>query len=339
MTHAELQAVEEDGTSSMRWTGKYPFVLRGVLLCGPDELVDPTWREGAAMPADGGQFQVFLQSVEAGDRGGTAVYMSQKQPPGMGGEEYGAAEWAAELARVDGTAAGRRLRAGDLVEVAARVALAYNGKANVNEGHRTKAENDFEIRVLRANVGLPRAEKVRMADLYRLEGTNSVAIFDATRETGGEHWQGMRVRMDGLRLVTTNGWCATNGWADRVCVATDGEGRTMPLRLSRYGAGACPGTERTFSAIGILNQEGSNTGGYELVVQETGPVVELAMGDGGREAEVSFAGDYADMAVEFSDDGGETWQVLDVTPEFRVVVREETDGTSRRFYRLGERAD
>jgi len=63
------------------------------------------------------------------------------------------------------------------------------------------------------------------------------------------------------------------------------------------------------------------------------------MENGGREAAVSFAGDYADLAVEFSDDGGETWQVLDATPEFRVVVREETDGTARRFYRLGERAE
>ena len=42
----------------------------------------------------------------------------------------------------------------------------------------------------------------------------------------------MRVRINGLTLVTTNGWNTNSDWSARLCTATDGEGRQFPLRPS-----------------------------------------------------------------------------------------------------------
>jgi len=42
----------------------------------------------------------------------------------------------------------------------------------------------------------------------------------------------MRVRINGLTLVTTNGWSTNSDWDLRYCTATDGEGRQLPLNSS-----------------------------------------------------------------------------------------------------------
>jgi hypothetical protein len=103
-----------------------------------------------------------------------------------------------------------------------------------------------------------------------LSPTGHYDIFDPTRTTGGEHWQGMRVRINGLTLVTTDGWNTNSDWSTRYCTATDGEGRQFPLVHPLYDLGPAP-TSR-FDATGVFLQEsGSGTDGtfgYELFVQE-----------------------------------------------------------------------
>ena len=326
VTHWELQATTTTGTSA--WVESFPFAIRGVIVNDPEEMLDYTYNpEATASNLMGGQFQVFFQGV-GDDRGGTALWMAQNyQAMGMSGQDYGS-EWTNEMRRVQYDANGRKFRKGDLIEVTARKALFRGGKRNINEAHRITASNDFDVVLVKANVGLPQAEALTLADLVNADGTQ---IFDATRATGGEHWQGMRVRLDGLRLTNTNGWGKTN-WSDRVCTVTDDAGRSFPLRLPLADLGEPPATTTVFSATGILNQENSNTNGYELFVQEIGPELSIGQGAAGGVA-VSFSSDYEGYVLQASDDGLESWQDVDVTPRMVVVVEDDA-AASNRVYRL-----
>jgi len=223
-------------------------------------------------------------------------------------------------------------RRGDVVDVTARMSLFYGGKWNINENHSTNSANDFDIVLVKENAGLPQAEAITLADLKNADDS---AIFDATRATGGEHWQGMRVRLDGIRLADTNGW-GQSAWNDRLCTAVDGTGRTLPLRMPRTDLGDPPLTSRWFSAVGILNQESgsstSGTNGYELFVQEIGPVLDLGRSASGGMA-VSFSADYEGYVLEASDDGLKTWTAVDAMP-VRVIWIEDEGTSSNREYRL-----
>ena len=326
VTHWELQATTTTGTSA--WVESFPFAIRGVIVNDPEEMLDYSYNPDAtASNLMGGQFQVFFQGV-GDDRGGTALWMAQNyQAMGMSGQDYGS-EWTNEMRRVQYDANGRKFRKGDLIEVTARKALFRGGKRNINEAHRITASNDFDVVLVKANVGLPQAEAATLADLVNADGTQ---IFDATRATGGEHWQGMRVRLDGLRLTNTNGWGKTN-WSDRVCTVTDDQGRFFPLRMPLTDLGEPLATTKVFSATGILNQENSNTNGYELFVQEIGPELSIGQGAAGGVA-VSFSSDYEGYVLQASDDGLESWQDVDVTPRMVVVVEDDGAATNR-VYRL-----
>ena len=333
MTHWELQSVNSTGyTAWAESPTSFPFAIRGVIVNDPEEMLDPTYDPAAtAMGYTGGMYQVFFQAVDAGDRGGTALWMVQNYEA-MGawipaGNDYDA-DWTNEMRRVMVDANGRKFRKGDLIEVTAHKALFYNGKCNVNENHRIAPSYDFAVVLVKANAGLPQAEALTLADLKNADDS---AIFDATRATGGEHWQGMRVRLDGLRLATTNGWGKTN-WAARICTATDGAGRTLPLRMPLTDLGAPPATSAWFSAVGILNQENGYTNGYELFVQEIGPVLNVGTNITGSLA-VSFSADYEGYVLEASDDGLQTWGDVDVTPNKVIVIEDDSDSPTR-AYRL-----
>ena len=325
VTHQDLQAVTNDGSSA--WTETFPFTIQGVILNDPEEMLDPAYNPEATGVPNGGQFQQFIQAVADGDRGGTALFMAQMSF--IPGNNYDEAGWSNEMQRVmfDGT--GRKFRKGDLVEVTARKAIFYNGKRNINEAHSTSVSNNFDIALVQANVGVPPAEAITLADLKHPDDS---AIFDETRATGGEHWQGMRVRLDGIRLADTNGW-GQAAWGDRVCTAADDTGRTLPLRMPRTDLGDPPATSTWFSAVGILNQEGGSwTNGYELFVQEIGPVLEVGKGIAGGTA-VAFSGDFEGYVVEYSDDGLGSWTNLDATP-VRMILVEDENAPSNRVYRL-----
>lgn len=330
VTHAELQAVKADGSSA--WTETFPFTIQGVVVNDPEEMLDYTYDPMAtAEGRAGGQYQLFIQAVGTGDRGGTALWMAQNYEPMYGvppGNDYGT-DWTNEMNRVMFDSNGRKFRKGDLIEVTARKALFYNGKHNINENHRITAANDFDVVLVKANMGLPQAEAITLA---KLKNADDSAIFDATRATGGEKYQGMRVRLDGIRLATTNGWGKSN-WADRICMATNDSGRSLKLRMPLTNLGPPKATSEWFAVTGILNQEDSNTNGYELFVQEIGPVLHVAQGPAGGVA-VSFTTDYEGYVLEATDDleSGE-WSPVDITP-VRVIRMEDESDLPNRTYRL-----
>lgn len=289
-THSNLQAVTSTGASA--WTPSFPYTLRGVLLCNPDEMLDSTPNFAANPTSMGGEWQITFQAVAPGDRGGTTCWMGQNYGslPWVGDElSYTDEAWVSEILRLNhDPSTGRAFRAGDLIEITARQSLFYGGKRNINEGHDIDAEWNFDIRLVTANYGLPAPEVITLADVMNVGGdaTNPstwLPIFDQTRATGGEHYQGMRVRINNLTLVTTQGWNPTNTWANRLCTVTDGVGRFFSLRHPRYSVGAPPAG--VFDAIGIFNQESGSgsqgTNGYELFVQQVlphNPAPELAIG-------------------------------------------------------------
>lgn len=329
VTHAELQAVQTNGASD--WAETLPFKIQGVILNDPEEMLDVAFNPEAAFPPDGGQYQMFIQAAAEGDRGGTALYMAQRS---VMGDHYDEATWSNELQRVMFAGTGRKFRKGDRVEVTARKAVFYNGKRNVNEMHRTTYSNDFDVALVQANVGLPAAEAITLADL---KDADDRAIFDPARESGGEHWQGMRVRLDGIRLADTNGW-GQAAWSNRICIAADATGRTLPLRLPRTDLRRQPpATSDWFSAVGILNQESDTwIDGYELFVQEIGPVLHVAQGPHGGVA-VQFTTDYEDFVLEATTNlEGGIWSPVDVTP-VRVILMEDFSAEPNRNYRLRKR--
>lgn len=283
-THWNLQAVNPSGVSS--WSGSYPISVMGVLLTDPGEMLDATpnfipYSGPSDMFRMGGEWQVVVQAALAGDRLGTTCWMGQNygnHPSHLGADfSYTNEAWAAEVQRLNhDPATGHVFRKGDLVMVTANRSLFYGGKRNINEAHDMDPAANFTVSLVISNYGLPAPEVISLSSVMQVDDGNASThedIFDVTRAGGGEHWQGMRVRITGLTLVTADGWNATNLWSARKCAVTDGEGRQFTLRHPRYSLGDAP-TYR-FDAIGVFTQEsGSGTDGtfgYELFVQEIAP--------------------------------------------------------------------
>jgi hypothetical protein len=312
-THWNLQAVNESGVSS--WAGSYPFSVVGVLLTDPSEMLDSTpdfipYGGSSDMFKMGGEWQVTVQAALSGDRLGTTCWMGQNygNHPAHLGEEFSYTNeaWAAEVERLNhDPATGHAFQKGDLVMVTANRSLFYGGKRNINEAHSIDPAADFTISLVISNYGLPAPEVISLASIMRPDDGNATThedVFDATRATGAEHWQGMRVRLVGLTLMTTDGWSATNAWSARKCTVTDGEGRFFTLRHPRFSLGAAP-TNR-FDAIGVFTQEsGSGTDGtfgYELFVQEIAPADEPLVTIA-KQPVVSWPGSLTNYRLESTD--------------------------------------
>jgi hypothetical protein len=244
-----------------------------------------SWSGGANAGRLGGEWQIVFQAIALGDRGGTTCWMGQnyanRVPPNDDEFSYSNPAWVAEVCRLSHEpSTGRRFQAGDLIDVTARQALFFGGKRNINEGHDVDPAANFDISLVVSNYGLPAPEAITLADVMLPGGSAAdpsswPAIFDPSRATGGEHWQGLRVRLDGLLLVTSNGWSPTNLWGGRKCTVTDGQNRYFTLRHPRYSLGPAPGGK--FDAVGIFTQESGSglqgTNGYELFVQQVIPQV------------------------------------------------------------------
>ena len=283
-TVTNLEAVDANGVST--WNGSFPIVLTGVLLTDPNEMLDATpdylpWNNGANIYNLGGQWQVFVQVVTNGDRGGVECWMAQDYgnlpwEPHDGSDSYDNTTWSNEVYRVShDPVTGYAFHKGDLVTITANGSLFYGGMQNINEEHDTDPAYNFTISLVATNFGLPAPEVISLSSVIstNLSPTGHYDIFDPTRATGGEHWQGMRVRINGLTLVTTNGWNTNSDWDSRYCTATDDEGRQFPLIHPLYDIGPVPTNQ--FDATGVFLQEsGSGTDGtfgYELFVQEIAP--------------------------------------------------------------------
>jgi len=347
-TVTNLEAVDANGVSI--WNGNYPITLVGVLLADPSEMLDSTpdfipWDSGAGMFQLGGQWQVFVQTIYSGDRGGVECWMGQNYGnlPWEASSDlsYTDTAWAAEVSRVShDPTTGHAFHKGDLVMVTANGSLFYGGQQNINEEHSIDPAYDFTLSLISSNFGLPAPEVISLASVISTNPgpTGHYDIFDSTRATGGEHWQGMRVRINGLTLVTTSGWNTNSDWNSRYCTVTDGEGRQFPLIHPLYDIGPAP-TNR-FDATGIFLQEsGSGTDGtfgYELFVQEIAPASDAVLSIANQPV-ITWPASLSNYQLQSSDSlNGPNWTTLTNTPAImngQCIITLQPMATQK-FFRL-----
>lgn len=353
VAHAEtvtnLEAVDANGVGT--WNGSFPIVLTGVLLTDPSEMLDSTpdyipWDNGAGMYQLGGQWQVIVQTVSPGDRGGVECWMAQNYgnlpwEPHDGSDSYTNDAWTSEVSRVShDPATGHAFHKGDLVTITANGSLFYGGMQNINEEHSADPAYDFTISLVSSNYGLPSPEVISLSSVISTNPSpmGYYDIFDPTRATGGEHWQGMRVRINGLTLVTTNGWNTNSDWDSRYCTAMDGEGRQFPLIHPLYDLGPAPTNQ--FDATGVFLQEsGSSTDGtfgYELFVQEIAPssIASLSITNG---PVITWPGPLVNYQLQSSDSlSSPNWTAVTNSPVLlngqNTVIFQPT--VAQRFFRL-----
>jgi len=247
-SHAEYQAVDANGFGTFPMTD--PVKMRGVILNRSEAMLDPA---PGAPGFLGGLWQVYVQTVDADDSGGTACWMGQYIGKILGTHPEGSytdAEWLAELDRLThDPLSGHEFQPGDLVEVRARApGLHFRGKNNVNEQHSNDPAADFDVYLLEANHGLPTPTVLTLADL---KDGNDDFIFDPDRLVGCEHYQAALVRINEVDWVDTNGWAP-----DGELSIQDGTGRTFPVKLGLgdgYNAHEPPAGP--FDVVGILDQE------------------------------------------------------------------------------------
>jgi len=256
------------------------------LLDTPGDLLDAT-PDFLSATADnvnnvrlGGQWQVYFQTVNPGDFGGTGAYMAQNYGnlPFIAdtSDSYSNVAWVSELNRLShDPATGHTFQRGDLIEVRARTGLEYDGEFNVNEAHDVDPLRDFDIVLVQADYGLPTPTRI---SLSAVRNGSDNDMFDATRATGGEHYQGTLVTLAGVHLLSPAAdWQPLN-----YVTVGDDTGRTFPLLLgSDSGFNAAPVGD--FDATGIFSQDGSAYGangpvelpmtGYRLWVNDPTGIV------------------------------------------------------------------
>jgi hypothetical protein len=346
---SDLEAVDANGVST--WNGSFPITLVGVLLCDPGEMLDSTpdflpWNNGANAFNLGGQWQVFVQALGGSDRGGVECWMAQNYgnlpwEPHDGSDSYDNIAWSNEIYRVShDPATGQALHKGDLVMITAKGSLFYGGMQNVNEEHNTDPDYDFTISLVSSNFGLPMPQVISLSSVIstNLSATGYYDVFDPTRATGGEYYQGMRVRINGLTLADSGGWNTNSDWSLRYCTATDGEGRQLPLIHPLYDLCAAPTGQ--FDAIGVFIQEsGSGTDGtygYELFVQEIAPSSAAVLNVASRPV-ITWPASLANYEVQCSDSlDNPNWMAVTNSPAFvdgqNTIV--PAPGAAQKFFRL-----
>lgn len=277
--HSDLQAVDGSGIRTFPIDG-FPIRLQGILLNNPEDMLDSTPFSPNPVPFSlGASWQVFVQAIEPDDFGGTAVFMGQHYgnvPPNLEftpaptpdpSRSYTDGAWLDEMDRVNrdrGT--GHIFRAGDLVEIRGQGALFFGGKTNINEEHFIESELDFELKLLTPGFGLPTPTPLALADIW--DSSNDQVLFDPTRLTGGEHFQGRLVELREVHLLDD-----PSAWTPGALLnVADMEGRNFGLRLGLSDDFlSIPAPDGFFHAVGIFNQESGGptdpaTGGYELWV-------------------------------------------------------------------------
>lgn len=206
----EMQAVNADGSSA--WGGPGTgYKFRGVVLNDPAQMLDGT----PSPDFIGGQWQIFVQAVLGGDYGGMALWMGQNYGnlPWINdpGRNYSEVEWTAELNRLNypidmatGLQVSETLRPGDLIEVHARAGMTYKGKFNCNEEHWNTESKNFDIYLIGRDQPLSSAE----ISLENIKHIDDTFIFDSSRLTGGEFYQGQSVRLQNVTITNPENWGA-----------------------------------------------------------------------------------------------------------------------------------
>ncbi|NLF33282.1 MAG: hypothetical protein GX591_20650 [Planctomycetes bacterium] len=305
--HAEYQAVNPDGATAYPGGG-FPIRLIGVVLNNTEDWLDPTpaYDPVVHLWAMGGQAEFYVQALTVStldalgveyynpdDFGGTACWMGQNYGNHIMHQDpmfnYTDAEWTAELGRLDllgGDDVTDPIRAGDLVEVRVRGGLHYSGKMNVNERHSNDPANDFEVVRLTTGFGLPAATPLTLADLKTADDT---ALFDPSRQTGGERHQSTLVEIRGVWVTDAVAWTT-----DTTLTVTDGV-RTFEVYLAlnpSFDGTILFGPGEPFSVVGIMDQAASHgvysTDGYRLLVMNAADVRAVRPGDADGDGDVDL---------------------------------------------------
>ena len=246
----------------------------GVVVNKPADMLDYTL---SSTSSSGPQFQVFVEAlpsggtyggytVAPGDFGGVAVYESQtfKYASNPSLANFTNDEWTAEVARIGAST----LNVGDVVLIQAKTpGIFYNGKFNINTNHLKSPDNQFSITVLGQTtptatpITLSALESapVTLSNMY----TTSNYIFDSTRATGDEHYQGSLVHLDNLLLTDPQDW----GLGNTVLVSQGSLTFPMQVGLDPGLSSLDPDSlaSNPFSVTAILDQEGGNyKAGYSL---------------------------------------------------------------------------
>jgi hypothetical protein len=243
----DLQAVDADGNKTHPLVGapavdrsgnvieSNKVVVEGIVLNASAEYLDPSV-----------QFQIFVQG-ESPDAGGVAAWNGSFFFGGKGSDA-----WLDEYDRLNESG----FQPGDRVRVTG-FALFHNGKSNINSRHSAAPHMAFTIELLEAGVGLPTPTV--------LPGVAASTLFDQTRATGGERYQGTWCRLENVGIVG-------GAWEnDGMVLVTDNGTDTIPVHLSAmgdfdlYSAPTGP-----FSVTGVFNQEDGSapyTGDYRLWVK------------------------------------------------------------------------
>jgi hypothetical protein len=298
-THRRVQGVKPDGD------GNHPDLLtsnkvwvEGIILNDPLYIVDATPDENDP-EGPGGMWQIYIQG-EGADHAGTAVWMGQCYDNIWGNGTYTDQEWLTELHRVNhDPCSGYDFAPGDRVRVTGLLKF-YGGKTNINERHDTDAGNNFTVQLLKAAVGLPEPEIITLS---QVKNASNAFIFDYTRLTGCEYYQGRLVRVNNVSITGGN-------WGpDQTLQIADGTGRTFNVYLglgrgfTDYNAPAGP-----IDVVGIFDQEGSSTGDYRIwvpsydgngkVLTDRRPKPRNLPGDINNDGIVDFK-DFADFAADW----------------------------------------
>lgn len=267
---SDFQAVNPDGSPA--YTGGFPLRVQGVLLSDPGSIFDnsPSFVP-VSWPATafqfGGRQQPFVQSVDPTDVGGAAMFLAQSLGNHPANQDdffsYTDQEWLAEVARVNfDPSTGHEFRAGDLIEVRARIGLHFSGKFNINEAHDNAAGNDFDVILLQADFGLPQARTLLLSDV---KDVDDLDIFDPARTTGGEAYQSQRVLLRQVFILDPENWAR-----GQVIQVSDGL-RTLPVLLGTDpDFDLLPAPLGDVDIIGIFDQEASvppvgGLDGYRLI--------------------------------------------------------------------------
>ncbi len=249
-THQEVQAVDTDGY------GDHPDLLtfnkvmvEGIIINRSDFILDATPNQYAPY-GPGGQWQIYIQG-ESDDHAGTAIWMGQCYDNIPGGDgTYTDQEWLDEIYRLShDPLTGYEYAPGDRVKVTGLLKF-YKGKTNINERHSTDPSYDLTIELVEAGVGLPQPEVITLDDV---KDGNDNFIFDSSRLTSCEYYQGRLVKINNVSFVDANSW-GPNAEME----ITDGQ-KTFPVKLG-IGWGIRPGSNNLtepFDVIGIFDQESS----------------------------------------------------------------------------------
>ena len=245
VTHTEFQACNSNGIGTYSPNTSDKVTLEGIILNNPEEMLNS--QPGAPTPR-GGQWQIFVQPEDQADHAGTCVWMGQSYSGVGGSGDYSEQQYMAEHYRVDHDPnTGHAFRAGDKVKVTGWFKF-YRGKMNINEAHQVESLFDIDIELLESRVGLPTPEFVTLDEL---KDVNDNFIFDQTRNSGCEYYQGRLIRINNVSVMNPQNW-----GPNKTITITDSEGRTFPIILG-HGYGIleeqCP--TGNVDIIGIMDQE------------------------------------------------------------------------------------